>query len=112
LACTSYSAWHNYPQHPQLGVLMMIAWCVLLSPIFMYIRLKSKSVIAASIMHGSLNGTAGIALILITGGNDLSVGITGLAGFIALGLMIIAIFVYDQWIIKEKIMIGRIGNHL
>ncbi len=103
---------HNYPQHPQLGVLMMIAWCVLLSPIFMYIRLKSKSVIAASIMHGSLNGTAGIALILITGGNDLSVGITGLAGFIALGLMIIAIFVYDQWIIKEKIMIGRIGNHL
>ena len=34
---------HNYPQHPQLGVIMMIIWCILLTPIFIYITIKSKS---------------------------------------------------------------------
>lgn len=36
---------HNYPQHPEIGVLMMTIWCILLSPLFLYITLKSKSVI-------------------------------------------------------------------
>ncbi len=103
---------HNYPQHPQLGVLMMIIWCILLTPLFNYIRLKSKSVIAASIMHGTINGTAGIALIAIKGGNDLLVGITGLAGFLALLLIIFGLFAYDNWISKEKIMKDKIGNNL
>ena len=56
---------HNYPQHPLAGVFMMILWCILLSPIFNYIRLRSKSVIAAAIMHGTLNGTAGLALLVV-----------------------------------------------
>ena len=46
---------HNYPEHPQAGVLMMIVFTLLLSPIFSYVRLKAKSVIAAAIIHGSLN---------------------------------------------------------
>ncbi len=100
---------HNYPQHPQFGVIMMIIWCILLTPLFNYIRIKSKSVIAASIMHGTLNGTAGIALLLVKGGNDLSVGITGLAGFIALALSIFGVFIYDNWISREKIMTNKIG---
>ncbi|MFW5804227.1 MAG: CPBP family intramembrane glutamic endopeptidase, partial [bacterium] len=62
---------HNYPQHPEIGVLMMTAWCILLTPLFLYITIKSKSVIAASIMHGTLNATAGIAIMVIEGGNDL-----------------------------------------
>lgn len=53
---------HNYPQHPVEGVFMMIIFCLLLSPIFSYIRLKSKSVIAAVIAHGSLNATGWLAI--------------------------------------------------
>ncbi|MEM2776662.1 MAG: hypothetical protein QXU83_05240 [Candidatus Bathyarchaeia archaeon] len=61
---------------------MMIIFCILFSPIFNYIRLKSKSVITTVIMHGSLNGTAGLPLLIIKGGNDLTVGVTGAAGLI------------------------------
>ncbi|CFX42964.1 CAAX amino terminal protease [Syntrophomonas zehnderi OL-4] len=75
---------HNYPQHPVAGVGMMIIWCMLLTPIFVYIRVKAQSVIAAAIMHGTLNGTAGLAILMIQGGNDLTVGLTGLAGFLVL----------------------------
>ena len=77
---------HNYAQHPVAGVFMMTIWCILLSPLFLYITIKSKSVIAASVMHGTLNATGALALIMVEGGNDLLTGLTGLAGFIAVGL--------------------------
>jgi membrane protease YdiL (CAAX protease family) len=75
---------HNYPQHPHLGVGMMIVFCMLLSPLFCYVTLKSGSVIAAAIIHGSFNGTAGLSIMLIKGGSDLTVGVTGVAGFLVL----------------------------
>lgn len=92
---------YNYPKHPVAGVVMMTVWTVLLSPIFSYVRLKAESVIAAAIIHGSLNATAGLSLMVISGGSDLTVGITGLAGFIVLAVVNVAIFVYDRFLAKE-----------
>jgi len=92
---------HNYPQHPKLGVLMMIIWCLLLAPIFSYIRLKSNSVIAAAILHGSLNATAGLALMVVEGGSDLTVGVTGLAGFLVLFLLNLLLAGYAHFRIRR-----------
>jgi membrane protease YdiL (CAAX protease family) len=103
---------HNYPQHPKIGVLMMIVWCILLTPIFQFINIKSKSIITAAIAHGTLNGVAGITIMTITGGNDLTAGITGLTGFIALLIFNIGFFIYDYFISKEKIMINKVRNYI
>lgn len=94
---------YNYPQHPVAGVFMMTAWTILLSPIFSYVRLKARSVIAAAIIHGSLNATAGLSLMVIEGGNDLTVGLTGLAGFIVLVAVNVAILIFDRFVTKEPI---------
>ena len=67
----------NYPDHPQVGVLMMVAWVMVISPLFSYIRLKARSVIASSVFHGTINAVPLLAILLIAGGNDLTVGITG-----------------------------------
>lgn len=75
---------HNYPDHRVAGVLMMIAFCMLLAPIFLLIRERSKSVVAAAVAHGSLNATAGLSLVLVVGYNDLLCGPQGLAGMAAL----------------------------
>jgi uncharacterized protein len=75
---------HNYPGYPIAGVFMMIIWCILLSPLFSLIRIKSKSVIAASIFHGTINGTYGMSIIMVSGGGVLITGMTGLAGFLVL----------------------------
>ena len=96
---------HNYPEHPQAGVFMMILFSLLLSPLFSYVRLKAKSVIAAVIIHGSLNATVGLPLMVIKGGNDLIVGVTGFAGFIVLALTNLGLFIYDHYFAKEKMMI-------
>jgi len=97
---------HNYPQHPVIGVFMMIILCVLLAPIFSYVRLRANSVIAAAIIHGSLNATAGLSLMVVKGGNDLTVGAAGLAGFIVLAFVNIGLLLYDRVLAKEPIMAG------
>jgi membrane protease YdiL (CAAX protease family) len=103
---------HNYPQHPKIGVLMMIIWCILLTPILQFITIKSKSVITAAIAHGTLNAVAGIAIMTINGGNDLTTGVTGLTGFIILLIFNISFFIYDYFISKEKIMMNKVKNYI
>jgi len=103
---------HNYPQHPRIGVLMMTVFCILLAPIMQYLTIKSKSVIAAAIAHGTFNATAGISIMTVSGGNDLITGMTGIAGFIALFIFVLAIFVYDYFISKEKIMLNKLSNYI
>jgi membrane protease YdiL (CAAX protease family) len=91
---------HNYPQHPVAGVFMMVILCVLFAPIFSYVRLKAKSVVAAAIIHGTLNAIAGLPLIVVKGGNDLTIGVTGLSGFIVLALVNVGVCQADlvfQW---------------
>lgn len=78
---------HNYPAHPIAGVFMMIVFCMLLSPVLVYLREKSGSVIVAAIAHGTMNAVAGLALMLLAGYNDLLCGMCGLAGFIVLMLV-------------------------
>jgi membrane protease YdiL (CAAX protease family) len=72
---------HNYPEYPVAGVFMMTLVCLLLAPVFSYIRLKSKSVIAAVIAHGSLNVTAALAIIMTEEGNNVLI-IGNNSGFI------------------------------
>ena len=103
---------HNYPQHPAAGVLMMTILCILLTPLFLYVTIKSKSVIAAAIIHGTLNGTAGISILVISGGNDLTTGLTGLAGFTALIISLLILYLYDSKLTKEKIITSKMANWL
>ena len=98
---------HNYPQHPVIGVLMMVVFCVLLTPMLMYFRQKSGSVIVPAIMHGTFNGVVGITLILVTPVNDLLYGASGLAGFITLLLIDAIIYIYDRFISKENILTSQ-----
>lgn len=97
---------HNYPQHPAAGVGMMIVFCILLSPLFSYVRQRTGSVLAAAVMHGSLNGTFGLSIMLIQGGNDLTVGLTGLAGLIA-----IAAFDLMLWLAARRGLVRLDADH-
>ena len=83
---------HNYPTFPRLGVLFMVVWCILLSPLFTFIREKSGSVIAASIAHGSLNASLGLSLVYISGGHVFWNGFHHLSGFVLLALVNLVIW--------------------
>jgi membrane protease YdiL (CAAX protease family) len=86
---------HNYPDHPGLGVPMMVAFCVLLAPLLGFVRNRGKSVLAATVMHGSLNATVGLAVMLLAGGNDLLIGLTGAVGFVVLLVANAGVWAYE-----------------
>ncbi len=83
---------HNYPNFPGIGVLWMIIFCILYSPIFNFIREKTNSVVSTSILHGTINATFGFSILFLKGGNELTVGVLGLSGFIV--LLIIDVIIY------------------
>ena len=87
---------HNYPGHPVAGVFMMVAFCVLLTPLMIFIREKSESVIMAAVAHGTVNALAGIAIVYLSGYNELLSGFAGLAGFIVLALCNLIIFLFTR----------------
>ncbi len=87
---------HNYPQHPVAGVFMMVLLCVLLTPLLLYFRKKSGSVIVPAIMHGTFNGVVGISNMFVEPANDLLIGGPGLAGLLVLLLTDILIFLLDR----------------
>lgn len=95
---------HNYPDHPMIGIGMMILWCMSMAPTIGYIRLKAQSVIAAAIFHGTINAVYGITIMYLTGGNDLLIGFSGAAGILAFSFVSIALFLYDRGqLAKQKV---------
>lgn len=103
---------HNYPNEPYWGVLLMVVFCVLLGVVELYFVLKTKSMIVAAIMHGTVNAVAGMTIYFTLGGNDFLNGMTGLAGFIVMAIAIVCIWIYDKYIAKENIFSKTLGESL
>ena len=71
---------HNYPDHPLLGVLLMVGFCVVVGVIFGWLRLASGSVFPAAVGHASVNGPGSLPLMFLRGRNDITTGLSGLLG--------------------------------
>lgn len=99
---------YNYPQHPLLGIALMTVACTFLGPLLSYMRLRARTVFAAAVMHGSFNASAGLAIIYVTGGSDLTTGVLGLPGIAVLLLFNLLILLHDRLLAKEPIT-GRGG---
>jgi membrane protease YdiL (CAAX protease family) len=78
---------HNFPQHPLEGIFLMTLFCIALAFIMNYFREKSGSVILSSIMHGTINGTAGLYLYANTIRNDILYNLTGVSGIISVSII-------------------------
>lgn len=102
------AAGHNYPDHRVAGVFMMMAFCVLLTPPLIYFTRKSKTVLSAAVFHGTLNAVAGMPVLFLAGGNDLLNGIAGLAGFIVLGILNVLMVLFDVFVTKERMTVGKV----
>ena len=103
---------HNYPNEPQWGVLLMVVMCIFLGIIELYFVLKTKSMIVAAVLHGTINALAGTVIYFTLGGNDFLNGMPGLAGFITMALAILGIWIYDKYIAKDGIFSQTLGASL
>ncbi|MFN8533009.1 MAG: CPBP family intramembrane glutamic endopeptidase [Dehalococcoidia bacterium] len=73
---------HNYPGQPVLGIALMVGFCVLIGTFFSWLYFSTGSTWAPALAHGSLNATAGLPLLFLTGVNLVLGGTpTSLAGW-------------------------------
>ncbi|MBS1250953.1 MAG: hypothetical protein MAG431_02552 [Chloroflexi bacterium] len=78
----------NYPQHPVLGIFLMIGFTVLLGIFLAWLYLETRSPWAPALGHGTINAVAGLPMIVL-----LSVDITwggtiaSLTGWVSLALV-------------------------
>ncbi|MES2639170.1 MAG: CPBP family intramembrane glutamic endopeptidase [Myxococcota bacterium] len=78
---------YNFPEHPLAGAGWMVVACALLSPPILWLRGKARSVVAAALLHGTLNGVAGMTALFLVGGTSFSAGPLGVP---ACGLLLAA----------------------
>lgn len=94
-----WGAWHipttvlygyNFPQHPYLGILLLLAGFPLLGIILAWLTLKTGSPWAAALCHGAFNAIAGVVFFFLQPGFDTALAGSplGLAGWIPMGLFI------------------------
>jgi uncharacterized protein len=55
---------YNYPQHPGVGVGLMLIFCIIIGVLFGWLRLAAGNIWPCVVAHGTLNGSAGISYVL------------------------------------------------
>jgi membrane protease YdiL (CAAX protease family) len=87
----------NYGSYGRIGTLFMIAWCIPLSFLLWRSREVTGSLLAPTILHGAINGFAGVFLILLVDANPLIAAPAGLIGA-AVAAVVAALF----WLLTRK----------
>lgn len=81
---------HNYPGYPGIGVVLMTVFTILMGIFLSWLYLKTKSPWAPALSHGTLNAIASLPLIFL---HDVDIvlggALTSVAGWIALGVLIL-----------------------
>ncbi|MFZ1688850.1 MAG: CPBP family intramembrane glutamic endopeptidase [Flavobacteriales bacterium] len=87
---------HNYPAYPVAGIGLMVLFCLLLAVLFDWSRTRSGSVWSACVLHGIINGSAGLFALFAWGGHPLVASPVGVGGFVALGLLGVLVIALDK----------------
>ncbi|RLM84156.1 CPBP family intramembrane metalloprotease [Halobellus sp. Atlit-38R] len=80
---------YNYPSFPLVGVVAMTAATVAFSPLYTYLVVRARSVLAAAFFHGVFNASAGALLAYTTASDPVRtelvaspVGLAGISAFV------------------------------
>ena len=83
----------NYPGHPFVGVLLMVCFTTTTSFVLTAIRELTGSVLPAAATHGAINAVGSLLALMVAGGNPLLGGILGISGSLALGLVVLPLWI-------------------
>ena len=97
---------HNFPEVPLLGIVVMTVWTVTASPVFTYLTVRARSVLAATFFHGTFNAIAGFSLIYLVGAGNLLLLPVGVAGIGAAVFATTLCVVHDRYVADERITTG------
>jgi membrane protease YdiL (CAAX protease family) len=99
---------HNYPEHPLLGVGMMVVFTMLVGVFLSWLFLKTNSPWAPALGHGSLNAVASMTLLFLSD-VDLALGgtLTSVSGWMALAIVIWILIGSGEFPLKKVDYVSR-----
>lgn len=107
-------AGYNYPSFPTIGVAAMTIACVSFSPVYTYLVVRAESMIAAALLHGVFNGSAGLVIVYASIENtaleELVASPVGVAGVLAFGLVALAIWLTGSPSLSRSFAGGTSAN--
>lgn len=95
---------HLYPDHPALGALVFVTYCVSSSLVLVYLRVRSGSTLAPALARGTMMGLTVVAVELSFGANDLVRPLHGLTGVLAMLVVLGGLYVHDRFYAEERLM--------
>ena len=89
----------NYPNSPIFGSFMMIAICILLSPIMIRLTRKSHFIYVPALFNATLNSIASLSLIVFPNTNPLYTSVIGLSGLVVLLGLNGYLYLRKEWVL-------------
>ncbi|MEY7849282.1 lysostaphin resistance A-like protein [Natrarchaeobius sp. A-rgal3] len=86
-------AGYNFPSDPVLGVGVMTLACLSMSPVYTYLAVTARSVLAPTIFHGVFNAFAATMFVFAQGGSELLVNPVGGVAILVFAVAAVAIAV-------------------
>jgi len=83
---------YGYPNHRLLGALLLVSFTLLASPLYVFLRMRSGTVIAPAICHGSFSASMLLTFAPISGGTELTSGLIALPGILVMLAVNLALF--------------------
>ena len=93
-----------YGNHNVLGMPMIVLFCTLLTPLLVYVRVKSATLWSSATMVATLLLCLPVFHLYVIGYDALYTSLTGLSGIAVLLFVDVALFFCDSYITKERIM--------
>ncbi|RQG94637.1 CPBP family intramembrane glutamic endopeptidase [Natrarchaeobius chitinivorans] len=84
---------YNYPNNPVLGVAVMTAATLTMSPVYTYVTVRARSVLAPTVFHGTFNAFAATMFVFAQGGSELIVNPVGAVGILVFAAVAVVIAV-------------------
>jgi membrane protease YdiL (CAAX protease family) len=75
---------YGYPNHRVLGALMLLVFTLLASPLYVFLRMRSGSVLAPAVCHGSFGASMLLTFAPVAGGTELTSGLIALPGILVM----------------------------
>lgn len=94
---------HNFPDQPMLGIVVMTGATVALSPLYTYVTVRSRSVLAPSVLHGTFNAIGPLSIMYVAG-SLLVTSPVGIAGIFAATLLVFCCYVHDTVVASTPVM--------
>ena len=96
---------HNYPEHPLLGVFLMIVFCVLFGAFLSWLYLRTRSPWAPALGHGTLNAVGGLPLLFMPG-VDLAFGgpLSSVLGWIPIIVFLVWLLCRGKLPVNDRVL--------